>query len=147
MESWVSLGGKEDRTNIRNLGRARDRTGNLVVGRQRSYQLCQACPSRSAYTFTLNNTSILSTPIWYYSAHAFLWQHGGFWKFIELWSCALRELLTWNCTSPSMTWSRNLHCINFSWFLINFPKACDRNFVFSRCTSRGNSQEYLAGCF
>ena len=44
MESWVSLGGKESRTNQFKSWQGRDRTGDFVVGKQKSYQVRQPRP-------------------------------------------------------------------------------------------------------
>ena len=49
IESWVSLGGKEGLTNQFNSWQSRDRTGDLVVGRPRSYELRQTPPPKSYY--------------------------------------------------------------------------------------------------
>ena len=47
MENWVSLGRKEGHTKIQiSAELSWDRTGDLLVGRQRFYQLRQPCPPR-----------------------------------------------------------------------------------------------------
>ena len=54
-----------------NLGRARIELGDLVVGRQRSYQLCQPRPRFNLYLFVITTNSF--RPYRHFKAKLFIW--------------------------------------------------------------------------